>query len=509
MVTTLRAAARSFRSDRAFAVAIVATIALGFAPTCMVFTLMDSLYFRPLPYPEQHRLALLNTAHPSTASLDEIDPFTFQEWRHKTTAIVTAAVYRSASFALNDGDRPELVPGQYVTADFFRTLGAMPAIGRAPTAADCAPGAPRVVVISDRFWREYFAHRDGIIGSVVRVDSVPATVVGVMPAGFVSFMEGRAARVWTPLARDNEATPSDARGGNAIVRLQNTSSLAQAQAELESVRTTLARQYPEFYRDRALVLRDFRASLFGGLGPGIRVLSVMVGLLLLIACGNAANLLLARAARCTGEVAIRSALGASRLRLIGASLAESVALTSVAAVPGLVLAWAGSRLLWSATAPIFRHIGVDGLPVDWRAVAFTFLLALVTALLTGLWPSFRGSRTDLVAAFGDSSRGTGRTSGRGRMSRALVVGQVALCVLTMIGATLVTENVIRFLRASTVRSRARISASSGEWPLTPTAASNRSRAASASGTRISRAPSSRSPAAKDRSFCRMPRSRLL
>ena len=444
----LRSALRAIRRAPRFGAAVVVTLALGIAPNCVVFAVMDGIYFRPLPYPAQNRLALVNASRPRTAAIEELDPFTFLELRRRASSVESMALYRNAAFNLNAGIRPERVSGQLVTLDFFAVLGASPASGRTLQADDFLPGAPRALVISHPTWIDHFSGRADIVGLAVRVDGAPATVVGVMPVRFTSFMEGRAARVWAPLALEATTSPREGRGGNAVARLKAGVSVEGAGGEIRSIHGELARQFPDYYRDRASIVRDFRSTLFGGLGPGIRLLSVVVGLLLLIACANAANLLLARGAERATELAVRTALGAGRLRLVRGMLAESLVLAVSASVLGLVLASWGMRLLWMFTAPIFRVIGVEGLAFDHRVFLFASLLTVLTTALFGILPASRASRGDVVRALGSGTRTAGRRSSAGRMSRALVVGQAALCVVTMISTMLVTHTVVRLSRVS-------------------------------------------------------------
>ncbi len=456
MLSDLRPAALSFRRNPGFAAAIVVTLALGIAPNCVIFAIMDAVYFRPLPYPEQQRLVLLNVARPSKATLDPVDAFTFLEWQRRAPTFERMAAYRNASFSINSGDHPERIAGQLVTPDFFTTLGVQPSRGRGVSAADSVPGAPRVLVISHRTWQDYFSGRSDVIGAAVRLNGVPATVVGVMPPDFTSFMEGRAAHVWAPMTLAAASTPGqatasnpadavpDGGAGNVIARLRMGTSLDAARAGLAPAHAALATQFPDYYRDRAVSVRDFRESLFGGLGPGIRMLSVMVGLLLLIACGNAANLLLGRAVQRSREVAVRTALGARRWQLLRGLVTESLLLALAAALLGLFLAFWAVHLVWKGTAPMFRVIGVEALAFDQRVVVFAVVLTALVTVLFGVLPAFRESRVDLVTALKDGTPGAGRGARRGRMSRSLVVGQVALCVLTMIGATLVLRSVVHF-----------------------------------------------------------------
>jgi putative ABC transport system permease protein len=232
--------------------------------------------------------------------------------------------------------------------------------------------------------------------------------------------------------------------GSVVARLKPGISADAARAALAVVHATLVAQHPDFYRDRASSLRDFRSSLFGGLGPGIRMLSVMVGVLLLIACGNAANLLLGRAVQRTREVAVRMALGARRWQIARALVVESFTLSLAGAGLGIGLAYWAIALVWARTAPIFEVIGVDALAFDRRVIAFAALLTAGVTVVFGVLPALRESGVDLVEALKDGTPAAGRGARRRTMRRALVVGQVALCLLTMIAATLVLRSVVHF-----------------------------------------------------------------
>ena len=444
ILADLRAALLSFGRNRGFAVAVAVTLALGIAPNCVVFAIMDAVYFRPLPYRSQDRLVLLNVSHPRKATLDTVDGFTFTEWQTRATAFEHMAAYRSAPISLNWNDHPERVPGQLVTPDFFGVLGVQPRLGRTFRASDAVPGAPPVVIVSHRTWQDYFTGRADVVGLTVRVNGTPGTVVGVMPPDFVSFMEGRPARVWMPMAVPPASAPTSEPAGNIVARLKAGLSLESARAALQAAHASIAASHPDFYQDRAVSLRDFKASLFGGLGPGIRMLSVLVGLVLVIACGNAANLLLGRAVQRRREVAVRTALGARRPQLVRRLIVESMTLSLAGAALGTVIAYWAIHLVWARAATIFQVIGVDRLAFDGRVLAFAALLAVGVTVLFGVLPALRESGVDLVGALKEGTAGAGRGARRRSMSRVLVVAQVALCVVTMIAATLVLKSVLHF-----------------------------------------------------------------
>jgi putative ABC transport system permease protein len=446
-IDSLSIVCRRISRRRGFTAAVVATLALGIAPNLVIFAIMDAIYFRPLPYPAQERLVLLNVARPDSGALAGADGYSFGEWRSRSRGFAGLAAYRGAGLNVTVGSRPERLAGQGVSADFFSVLGVAPAIGRTITAADCAPGAPPVIVISHQAWKEQFDGGADVLNRGVRLNGAPATVVGVMPASFTSFMEGRAARAWVPLSFEPRTAP----GGdevNVIGRLKADTSMDQAQSEMSGIETTLVTQFADALRARRAVVRDFRASLFSGLGPGLRMLRVIVGLLLVIACANAANLLIGRAAAQVREVALRSAIGASRFRLAVSQLVECLVLAAAGAVVGLLIAAGAVAFVWARFAPLFTRIGVNAFAFDGRVVAFASALAGLTTVVFGLGPAIRGSRADVseVLKTGAPASGTGRRTGR--LARALVVCQVALCVVTLVVATLMTRSFTHFARLS-------------------------------------------------------------
>ncbi len=446
-VASLSAVFRPLRRKPGFALAVVFTLALGIAPNCVIFAILDAVYFRPLPYPDQDRLVLLNVARKDAAALAAADAYSFSEWQRRTASFQALAAYRNAGLNIRAGSRPARVAGQLVTGDFFAALGSAPALGRGISASDCLPGAPPVVVISHQAWKDVFDGRPDIVNLPVRLNGTPGTIVGVMPEAFTSFMEGRPARAWAPLTVE----PSPAPGGpeaNVVGRLKPGVTIQAAQAVLSAAQSALVQAYPEALRDRRVVVRDFRSSLFGGLGPGLRMLTVIVGLLLLIACANAANLLLGMASARTRDVALRTAIGASRRQLVGGQLAESLLLAAAAAACGLLLAFWGTRFVWSSAAPLFTRIGVNGFPFGWRVVVFaTGLTALATALF-GLGPAIRGSRGNLVEVLKPGAPASGRDRRAGRLARTLVVAQVTLCVVTLVVTALMVRSFVHFSRLS-------------------------------------------------------------
>jgi putative ABC transport system permease protein len=443
LVETWNAAVRSIKRSPRFALAVVATLALGIAPNCVIFAIMDATYFRPLPYPAQERLVLLDVVSQRGSTPEPPDDYVFAECRSRSRSFEQLAAYRGAGIDVTVDGRPERLGGQAVTGRFFDLLGARPALGRTITDADCAPGAAPVLVVSHRAWQEVFNGRPDIVNLAVRIDGAPGAVVGVMPASFTSFMEGRTARAWVPAAATASSAPG-VPGGRVIGRLRPGVTREQAQADVKTIQAALAASFPAALGDCTVVLREFRSALFGGLGPGIKMLAVIVGLLLVIACANAANLLLGRAAERERDLALRAALGAPRSRLAAGPLAESLLLAGAAAAVGLLLAAWGTRLVWSGAAPLFVRIGVDGFPFDARVVLFAVGLTATAATIFGVGPALRGSRTELGVALKAGLPSSGRSRRAGRTTRALVVGQVALCVITLLVTALMLQSFLHF-----------------------------------------------------------------
>ncbi len=444
----MRFAVRHFTANPTFALILILTLALGIGPNCIIFTILDSIYFKPFPYKNQQRLVLLSETNLVSGNLVGTHPYTLRQWQAHSRTLEEMAAYRSSGFNLNLDNRPEAFPGQYVSERFLPVLGMTPAIGRDFQPEDFVESAPRAVIISHGLWMDYFSSRSDIIGLSIRLNGNPVTVIGVMPSEFKSFMEGRVARLWAPHVPVLTGDPESLDTTGAVARLRRGVSAEQARAELGTIAGELKRQYPAFYAQRGVSLRDFKSSQFAGLGPGITVLCMMVGLVLLIACGNAANLLLARAVARGREMAIRIALGAGRPRLMRQLLTENLLFSLSGGAVGLLLAFWGVDFIWNQTASIFQAIGTEKFQIDRRILLFTMILSVLTTVLFGVMPAWRCSHiqpNSVIKEQGVGGAGRGR---RNRLSRALVVFQVTLCMVSLLGTALMIRSFLHFAELS-------------------------------------------------------------
>ena len=409
-----------------FTLVAVATLALGIGGTSAMFTVVDRVLLAPLPYPEPDRLVRLR-ANQSVPDLDDV--------RRGTRSYAALAGIVVQALDYTGETEPIQVQGGLTSAELFAVLGTSPALGRAFTAAEDVTGGPRVVVLTDEFWRRHFGADPDVLGRTMPLSGESYTVVGVMPPGF--WMPDRqpdllaSVRVVNPVA-------AQFRGVHFLEtfgRLAADVTLAQARAELAGVDEELARRYPDENTDNHRVVQPLLDSVVAGARPAILILFGAVALVLLIASVNFANLLLARAAARRRELVIRAALGAGARRLVGQMLVESVLLALLGGLAGLVLARWGLDLLLALKPAGLPRLGDVGL--DLRVLGFTLALSLATGVLFGLVPALGVLRLDVNEGLYDSGRGSPH---RQRLRRTLVVAETALALVLLVGAGLLVKS---------------------------------------------------------------------
>jgi len=435
-----------FRKNPGFTLTALAALALGVGANTAIFSVVNTVLLKPLTYPDAGRMVEffhhpVNGGSLLATNLASIPMFHLYERQTSVFEDVAAYDFTSPGFNLT-GDRPEQLHGIHVTEAYFRLFGARAMLGRTFTPLEDSPHGGKVVVLSYGFWQRRFGGDPGIVGKWLPLGNEPYTVVGVIGKEFFSDPD---ADVWLPFQFEPEST-----NGNqyfqAAARLKPGITPAAANAQMKLAREEYYRLFPvsnpregeifavEPLRD--LVIGDARRSLVVMLGA--------VGLVLLIACANVANLLLARAAGRKRELAIRSALGAGRGRIIRQLLTESVLLSAGGAALGLLLGFAGVRALLAASPAGLPRIGENGSAVamDWRVLAFTLGVSLVTGILFGLFPAFAASRADLNSSLkeGGNRFGTGFRSGKTRS--LLVASEVSLALVLLIGAALLIRTFI-------------------------------------------------------------------
>ena len=437
----LALAVRQIRRQPGFTAIAAFTLALGIGATTAIFSAVHAVVLRPFPYIDADRVVTLSDTWRGEAS--DVAPGNFLAHRARSSVFEALAAIQFSSFNLADGDRPERVIGARVTHGYFDVFGAAPARGRVFTVEEDVPGRDAVVVLSHRLWTVRFGADAGIIGRTVRMNGKAYTVIGVMPADFD--MTSDSEQLWVPMAFTSEhLTMHDDHYLTAVGLLKRGMTLPQARANLEAIAADLARAHPTTNAETGVDLQPFTDSIVGNYRMRLFVLLGAVVLVLLIACGNVANLLLARGAARSKEIAIRTALGAGRTRIIRQLAAESLVLAGIATVLGLLLAHAGIAVLVAgAPAGVPR---LEQAALDTPVLLFSLAVAVVSALVFGLVPAARTARADVQDALREGGRGS-RGSLSERLRGSLVIAEVALAVTLLIGAGLLIRSAIHLQQA--------------------------------------------------------------
>ncbi|MBA3295777.1 MAG: ABC transporter permease [Acidobacteria bacterium] len=451
LFTETRRAVRSLLKRPALSALVIVTLALGLGANATIFELVDALLLRPFTIPQIDRLVMVAETEPGNAldTRETVSPANYLDWKKQTDVFEHLAAFEWWDVNLAGPHEAERVSGFFVTANFFPALGVQAALGRTFTAEEETRGNHRRAVLSHDLWQRRFGGDRGILGTAVMLDAEQFEIIGIAPAGF-AFPMG--ADMWAPLAFDfKTAARRDARNLTVVGRLATGRSLDHARVQIAVVAQRLEQQYPEANKDRgARVLTLVQGMRDEGLGPIVLLWQASAAFVLLIACANIANLLLARGAERQREIAVRSALGASRGRIVREMLIESTVLALAAVPVALAVAWGGIQLIRVNLPPrLVRFVaGWQTMDVDGRLIAFTALLAVATAIIFGLLPAWRAARPGLTESLKDGGRGSSAGRQRQRLRHALVIAEIALALPLLVASGLSTLGAQRFLNGS-------------------------------------------------------------
>jgi len=433
-VQDARFALRQLARAPGFTAVAVLTLALGIGPTTAIFSAVEAVVLRRFDFAHPDRTVLVSERWQDQDG--GVSAGNYVDWQERGTGFEQLAAVHWDSFNLAEADMPERVLGARVTWNYFAAFGARPLLGRTFDAAEDQPGRADVVVLSQRLWARRFGSDPGVLGRQIRLSGRPHTVLGILPSAFDPLLGGE--QLWVPVAFTPERKAMhDEHYLTVVGLLEPGLTLARAQAEMDGVAQVLAREYPRDNQGRGIHVQLVSDVIIGDSRPKMFVTLGGVALVLLIACGNVANLLLARGAVRAKEIGIRAAIGAGRSRLVRQLLTESAVLGLLSAAAGIALAWGAIHVLVAASPaeiPRLEQTRIDG-PV----LAFAVATALVSSLLFGMAPAWRAARTDLQ----DVLRNGGRTSAgivRDRVRTLLIVGEVALALTLLAGAGLLIRS---------------------------------------------------------------------
>ena len=440
-VQDLRYAGRMQRKNPGFTIVAVIALALGIGANTAIFSVVNTVLLRPLPYKDPERLAMVwEDASKHGYPRDTPAAANFVDWRDQNTTFEGMAAIADESFNLTGVGEPERLEGRRVSANLFPLLGVEPQLGRTFSSAEDQPGSNRVVVLSYGLWQRRFGGDNSIVGKTLNLNGDTYTVTGVMPARFQ--FPSSDDELWVPIAFTTEQAANRNRHYLQVVgRLKPGISLEQAQTEMSTIASRLQQQYPQSNADLGASVTSLHEHLVGDIRPALLILLGAVGLVLLIACANVANLLLARAAVRQKEIAVRVALGARRGRLMRQFLTESVLLATVGGVVGLGIAYGGLILL---RAFIPENISqAREISMDLKVLGFTFLVSVITGLIFGLAPALQAARFNQTETLKEGGRDSATGSSGKRIRGLLVMSEVAVSLVLLIGAGLLINSFLR------------------------------------------------------------------